>query len=285
MGEEIGSVLNELGLSAGEVKVYLYLAKSGTQKAIEISRNVRIHKVEVYRFLKNLENKGLVESTLERPTRFAAAPFEEVLDDLISKRRRTTTALQEQKGKILKQWKAMNMEKFPSTSERFVVLTGRANVYLKILNLVGHTQREISGITTDVGLLVGERNGVISQGIAEEVERKRAFPVNARLLAPVTAENLELAKSLERMLRNRNIGIDIRHFVINAKFTPRLVIKDDEEAVVFLTPKSVSAAGQEETGLWTNSKAVVSALQALFEGMWKDSKPLTKRINELQKQM
>jgi hypothetical protein len=58
-------------------------------------------KVEVYRFLKNLENKGLVESTLERPTRFAAAPFEEVLDDLISKRRRTTAALQEQKDKIL----------------------------------------------------------------------------------------------------------------------------------------------------------------------------------------
>ncbi len=284
MGEEIGQVLNELGLSTNEVKVYLYLSKSGTQKAIEISKNLQMHKVEVYRFLKNLENKGLVESTLERPIRFAAAPFEEVLDDLISKRRKTITALEEHREKILRQWKSMNMEKMSTASERFVVLSGRENVYSRILNLVRHAQREILGITTDVGLLHGERDGILSQGIAEEAKRSRAGPVCARLLTPVTLENIEIAGSLERMLRDHHVGIDIRHFGTNMKFGPRLVIKDDDEAVVFLTPKYMSAAVQKETGLWTNSKAVVSALQALFEGMWKESKPLTERIKELRQQ-
>ncbi len=284
MSEDVELVMNELGLSENEVKVYLYLSRNGTQKAIEISKDLKIHKVEVYRFLKNLENKGLVESTLERPTRFAAAPFEDVLDDLISKRKKTTTALEEQKEKILKQWKTMNTEKTPATTERFVVLSGRETVYLKILNLVRHAQREILGITTDVGLLHGEREGVLSQGIAAEAERSRAVPVCARLLTPVTTENLEIAKSLERMLEDHRVNIDIRHFGANTKFGPRLVIRDNEEAVVFLTPKYMPAAGQKETGLWTNSNAVVSALQALFEGMWKDSTPLTERINELQKQ-
>jgi sugar-specific transcriptional regulator TrmB len=284
LGEEIEQVLNELGLSINEVKLYLYLSKSGTQKAIEISKNLQMHKVEVYRFLKNLENKGLVESTLERPIRFAAAPFEEVLDDLISKRRKTITELEERREKILGQWKSMNMEKMSTTSERFVVLSGRENVYLRILNLVRHAQREILGITTDVGLLHGERDGILSQGIAEEAERSRAFPVCARLLTPVTLENVEIAESLERMLRDHQVGIDIRHFGTNTKFGPRLVIKDDDEAVVFLTPKYMSAAGQKETGLWTNSNAVVSALQALFEGMWKESKPLAERSKELRKQ-
>ena len=277
-------VLNELGLSAQEAKVYLYLSKSGTQKAIEISKYLKIHKVEVYRFLKNLENKGLVESTLERPTRFAAAPFEEVLDDLISKRRKITTALQDQKEKILRHWDAMNVEKMPVKSERFMVLSGRENVYLKILNLVRHAQREVLGITTDVGLLHGDQNGILSQGITEAAERSRAIPVSARLLTPITKANLEIAKSLERMLRNRGIRVDIRHFTINVKFGPRLVIRDDEEAVVFLTPKYMSAADKEETGLWTNGGAVVSALQALFEEMWRGSKLLTERANELQQQ-
>ncbi len=275
--------MNELGLSANEVKVYLHLSQNGTQKAIEISRNLKIHKVEVYRFLKNLENKGLVESTLERPTRFAAAPFEDVLDDLISKRKKTTIALEEQKEKILKQWKSMNAEKTPTTTERFVVLSGRENVYLRILNLVRHAQKEILGVTTDVGLLLGDRNGILSQGIAEEAQRSRTVPVCARLLTPVTMENLQVAQNLQRMLRDHRVGIDIRHFGTNMKFGPRLVIRDDDEAVVFLTPKYTSAAGQKETALWTNSNAVVSALQALFEGMWKDSTPLTERINELQK--
>ncbi len=86
------------------------------------------------------------------------------------------------------------------------------------------------------------------------------------------------------MLRNRGICIDIRHFTLSVKFGPRLVIRDDEEAVVFLTPKYMSAVDQGETGLWTNSEAVVSALQVLFEEMWRDSKPLTERVNELQQQ-
>jgi hypothetical protein len=46
----------------------------------------------------------------------------------------------------------------------------------------------------------------------------------------------------------------------------------------------MSIAKQEDTGVWTNSKAFVSALQALFEEMWKDSKPLSERITELEKQ-
>ncbi len=229
-----------------------------------------------------MENKGLVESTLERPTRFAAAPFEEVLDDLISKRRKITAALQDQKEKILRHWNAINVEKMPAKSERFMVLSGRENVYLKILNLVRHTQREILGITTDVGLLHGDQNGILSQGVTEAAERSRAIPVTARLLTPVTKTNLGIAKSLEGMLRNHGIRIDIRHFTINIKFGPRLVVRDDDEAVVFLTPKHMSAADQEETGLWTNSEAVVSALQVMFEEMWRDSKPLAERVNELQ---
>src|SRR5512137_2678924 len=171
---------------------------------MEISRNFQMHKVEVYRFLKNLENKGLVESTLERPIRFAAAPFEEVLDDLISERRKTITELEERREKVLRQWKSMNMEKMPTTSERFVVLSCRENVYLRILNLVRLAQTEIWGITTDVGLLHGERDLILSQGIAEEAERSRAVLVCARLLTPVTLENVEIAESLERMLREHH---------------------------------------------------------------------------------
>lgn len=282
MGEEAELVLNELGLSANEVKVYLYLSHSGTQKAIEISRDLQMHKVEVYRFLKNLENKGLVESTLERPTRFAATPFEEVLDDLISKRKRTTTTLEERKEEILRQWKSMSAEKTPATTERFLVLSGKENVNRRILNLVKHSRRELIGITTDVGFMQGDRDGMLE--VAEEAEISGASPARGRFLTSISMENLEVVKSLERVLRDHRVSIDIRHFSTNPKFGPRLVIKDDDEAVILLTPRYMLAAGQNETGLWTNSNAVVSALQALFEGMWKDSTPLVERINELQKQ-
>ncbi len=285
MGAEIEHVLNELDLSAKEVKLYLYLAKSGPQKASVISRSLGIHKVEVYRYLKSLENKDIVESTLERPTRFMATPFEQVLDSLISSRREKTIALQEQKENILRQWNAINSEKLSSPPERFVVLLGRKSLYSRILRAVTHTKREVIGITTNVGLLHGEQNGMISQGIRQIAEKGRVVELGAKLLTPITDQNLQVAQSLERMLRNNRVGIDIRHLNLDTKFAPRFVIRDDDEVVIFLTTKGMSVAGRDETGLWTDSNAVVSAYQALFQEMWKDSKPLSERINELQRQL
>jgi len=284
LGEEINWVLSELGLSAKEVKVYLYAAKRGPQKAIELSKNLKMHKVEVYRFLKNLENKGLMESTLERPTRFTANPFEQVLDSLISEKRKTTAALQEKKKTILNQWKSMNVEKTPGITERFVILSGRKNVYSRMLNLIQRTQREILGITTNAGLIMGDQNGFLSQGITETAERSRDVQVYARLLTQLTKENLEIAKNFVQKLQRHHISIEIGQVDLDAKFAPRLLIRDGDEAVVFLTPRNMSIAKQEDTGVWTNSKAFVSALQALFEEMWKDSKPLSERIKELEKQ-
>lgn len=282
---EIERVLYDLGLSAKEAKLYFYLGKSGPQKASVISRSLGIHKVEVYRYLKSLENKDIVESTLERPTRFVATPFEQVLDSLISSRRKTTAVLQKQKENILRQWNAINSEMSLSPPERFVALLGREGVYSRILRAVKQTKREVLGITTNVGLLYGEQNGILAQGITQMAKEGRAAPVSARLLAPVTNENLKVAKSLEQMLRNNRVCVDIRHLSLDVKFAPRFVVSDDDEVVVFLTTKGMSATCRDETGLWTNSNAVVSAYRALFEGMWKDSKPLSERIGELQRQL
>lgn len=284
MSEQVEWVLNEFGLSEKEVKVYLYLSKSGSQKAIEISRNLKIHKVEVYRFLKSLENKGLVESTLERPTRFAALPLEQILDSLISKRKKITTALQKEKEKILNQWKAMNIEVEPVSTERFVVLSGRENIYLRILNLIQHTQKEIIGITTNLGLLFAGKDGILSQGVKEAVERSRIFQVSTRLITQITSENLEFAQEFLQKFERHSVPAEIRHLSLDAKFAPRLVIRDDDEAIMFLTPKNLSTAVRYETALWTNSKTVVSALQALFEEMWRNSQPLSRRMKQPEKQ-
>ncbi len=280
---EIERILNELGLSAKEAKLYLYLGKSGPQKASVISRSLGIHKVEVYRYLKNLENKDIVESTLERPTRFVATPFEQVLDSLISSRRKTTAVLLEQKENILRQWNAIDSGMPRPSPERFVTLLGRESVYLRILRAVKQTEREVLGITTNVGLLYGEQNGILAQGITQVAKESRAAPPTARLLAPITNANIEVAKSLEQMLRNNRVYINIRHLSLDTKFAPRFVISDNDEVVVFLTTKGMSTTSRDETGLWTNSNAVVSAYRALFEALWKDSKPLSERIGELQR--
>jgi sugar-specific transcriptional regulator TrmB len=66
-----------------EVKVYIYLARTGEHKASEISEALSLHRTETYRILRDLEKRGLVSSVFEKPLKFTAAPFEKALDILI----------------------------------------------------------------------------------------------------------------------------------------------------------------------------------------------------------
>lgn len=282
MGEGIEWVLAERGLSAKEAKLYLHLAKNGPQKAIEISKNLKIHKVEVYRYLRNLENKGLAESTLERPQRFVATPFAQVLDSLIAERKKTSTALENRKRGLLKQWNSMQTEELPETTDRFAAISGRENVYLKINHLLQQTRREVVAITAGFGILKADRSGFLSQTIAELARISRNTDVHARLLTRLTRENFELIRNLRSSLLGRGLPVDIRYLTPDVKFAPRLFIRDEEEAVVFLTPSGIPIDDREQTGLWTNSKAVVGALQTLFEKLWDNSKALPESIKELE---
>ena len=66
MNEFVLEALKDFGLTNKESEVYIYLAKSCIQKAGTISKRLRMHKAQVYRILRNLRSKGLVESTKDR---------------------------------------------------------------------------------------------------------------------------------------------------------------------------------------------------------------------------
>ena len=86
--ETIKEILNEFGLTNREAEIYIFLAKYGVHKGGEISKQTKLPKSLVYRVLKRLERKGVVETTLESPTRFTAMPFETVLEMNIKTKRK-----------------------------------------------------------------------------------------------------------------------------------------------------------------------------------------------------
>ena len=75
--------LTNFGLTEKETEIYIFLAKHGVQRSGEIAKGIKTHRAEIYRMLKSLQIKGLVESTLESPIRFTIVPFETALDSFI----------------------------------------------------------------------------------------------------------------------------------------------------------------------------------------------------------
>jgi sugar-specific transcriptional regulator TrmB len=106
--------LVKLGLSQTDAEVYVFLATKGPQKAREVANALKMHKRQLYRSLKKLQNKGIVSSTAEHPARFSAVPFEKVLDLLLKAKLGEAQRIEQNKEEILSKWQSMIMGDFTS---------------------------------------------------------------------------------------------------------------------------------------------------------------------------
>ncbi len=94
-------VLQELGLTENEAKIYLFLLEKGPSTITEIINKLPIHRVNVYDILKRLGEKGLVSYIIEGKHKYFAATdpsyflkilkekedlFNKILPDLESKK-------------------------------------------------------------------------------------------------------------------------------------------------------------------------------------------------------
>lgn len=86
--KDILKFLQNLGLSKREIQVYLFLAKSGAQSTSFVAKRLKMERVQAYRTFKKLQEKGFIEATLERPTRFTVVPFEALLETYIETKKK-----------------------------------------------------------------------------------------------------------------------------------------------------------------------------------------------------
>jgi predicted transcriptional regulator len=84
--EDIKEVLKSIGLGKNETEVYIDLVKRGLSSVLEISKETKIHRSNVYEALDNLLEKGLIYIvTKEKKKFFYARPANSLLDYLKNK--------------------------------------------------------------------------------------------------------------------------------------------------------------------------------------------------------
>ncbi len=84
--EEYVQILSELGLSHTEAKVYTTLLALKSATANNIHRESNVARQEVYRVLCDLEEKGLIEKVIAKPTKFRPIPAKDTISILLQRR-------------------------------------------------------------------------------------------------------------------------------------------------------------------------------------------------------
>ena len=103
--------LVSLGLSQLDAEVYFFLSNQGPHNGKSITKALKFYKQVIYRSLKKLKEKGIVNSSAERPAVFSSISFEEVLDLFLEVKKQEADALQESREELLSRWQAITKKR------------------------------------------------------------------------------------------------------------------------------------------------------------------------------
>jgi sugar-specific transcriptional regulator TrmB len=276
--ERVLKTLLGFGLTEMDAKVYIFLAKKGLQKAIDIAKSMKMNKEQLYRSLKKLQSKGIVTATLEHPARFSALPFEKALDLFVKAKMEEAQEIKQNKDEILSFFQSIAVKE-TDASARFTVIEGRNVIYSKIQQMIQETKSKLSAISTVPSLMRADQFGLFDVGSEQPLKSEIQF----RFLTEVSEQNIDAMKSLLKEMTNAKISFEGRTPDLGLRLFPRMVIRDEEEAVFFITAKTeVSMTEQDNACLWTNCKALVHAFTAMFEDLWRNSTDIRKKTVEIE---
>jgi sugar-specific transcriptional regulator TrmB/CBS domain-containing protein len=276
--KDITKFLQALGFSKREVQIYMFLAKSGVQSTSFVAKRLKMERVQAYRTFKKLQEKGFIEATLERPTRFTVVPFEKLLAGFIETRKSEVANLNVQKETLLSAWRALSAPESEYAVAKFSIITGKKKIHLKMLDMIGEAKKGILVLTSGAGLIQEDLAGVFDA--IEHPEQKRS--IQLRLLTEISPENLKIVERMDKNFSSNKADVECHHMPIDSKLFPSFTIKDDEEAILYAMSGDVaSTLTLEDEGLWINDRMFISILKGFFSQMWQTSIDASQRIEEL----
>jgi sugar-specific transcriptional regulator TrmB len=263
----IEDALLKFGLSRNEIRVYIYLARSGTRKAREISDALSLHRTETYRILRDLEKRGLISSVLEKPLKFMATPFEETIDTLIKAKKLKIQLLERRKKSLIDIWFSIPQQKVePQNREVFQILEGEEQIILKANEILENTKGEIYVLAPDLDLL-----RLYHSGFTDKLEKFSKKNVKVRLLTNHSPKSRFIADKMKLT--------DVKYVLSSAEEIPSFIISDQEQLLFSIKngndtqdPGTRRRKGRISS-LWTNYEAFVKALKTLFLELWNTELP------------
>jgi sugar-specific transcriptional regulator TrmB len=259
----IEETLSRFGLLKNEIKVYLYLARSGEKKASEIAEAISLHRTETYRILRDLEKKGILFSVFEKPLKFTAIPLDKAIDLLVDAQKMRIKLLEKEKKSLVELWLSIPQPRVENEKkELFQMLQGEQQVALKADELLKRTKKEIQIFAPDYYLAQ-----LYYTDFTDKLKNK-LDKLDITLLienSPKSVffmEQIQWPKQKYRMVKAQNL--------------PCFMISDRKELLIAFHETNAKQANDKKkdrtAAIWTNYNAFVWTLKMLFSKLLETGK-------------
>ena len=261
--------LSRYGLSANEIKTYLYLAGASEKKAAEISETVSLHRTETYRVLRDLEKRGLVLSVFGKPVKFAAVPPYRAIEQLLETQKMRIKLLEKEKADFIALWSSIPKGRMDDVKSREVMqaLEGRPQIVLKATELLKKSKRSVQIFAPDRYLTL------LVQGDFIDCLRRCSYDLETDLLVENSLKS--------RIFCEQTGWANYRCCVRPMKKLPCFMVSDARELLMIYIKDVVDHGNIKRksriAALWTNCLALVESMRVLFSELSGCEKDLPER--------
>jgi sugar-specific transcriptional regulator TrmB len=258
--DESTELLLGLGLTLNQAKVYLAILKLEKTTVGQVARFSKVRREDVYRLLPSLEQMGLVERSLGKPTEVRATLISDSLALLVAEEKKRAeerlTGMRSIVQKLsLKEWKQ------PPLGEEsiYILIAKKKAILAKTSGLIRNSRKEVA--------LIADKGGIMPVLAKFSDEYRLAIKKGAqvRLLFEGDSPDGFLKEQVKRFIGDGDsVHVRFHHEALN-----HFIMSDDKEALI--TTSKESGLG-ESPSLWTNNRNLIGVLRTSFESDWKKAK-------------
>ncbi|MFZ5955107.1 MAG: TrmB family transcriptional regulator [Nanoarchaeota archaeon] len=242
-------LLEEIGFSKGEIKVYFALIELNESTIGPLSKKSKITSAKVYIILEKLIKKGLASYVIKSGTKyFKCAPPEEIINYLDEKNKKIDEQKEELKN-FISQIKSIPKTELKSV-EIYEGFKGLRTIYNDAIKILKENKENFKGFS----LGKEEYNFQDSVNFFKEYDGKRKiFGIKTNLLAP------ESQRSFMKDFTNQDDNIKIKF--IPYSLPTGIIIYGNKVATINWD--------KEPTGFVINSKQIAQSYRNFFNDLWK----------------
>lgn len=250
-------VLVDLGLTPKQARVYWALTKSGSSRTLEISKMSNVARSDVYAALEKLQQLGLVEKIIKKPTEYRTIPLSQGLSHLFRMKADQFEKVRAETEILRDTVRIEEVEKANQTKNpQFVLVPAGRTVIDKIAASIGNAKDNIDLVVSWKRFSRG-----IASTFAESIEKAWSRNVKIRFIVEKPPKS-KTSKEIVRFFREKpNSQIKFIQNHPNTVFG----IYDRKEIFVVVVSKTDL---ESSPALWSDDDALISLAADFFEMLW-----------------
>jgi sugar-specific transcriptional regulator TrmB len=254
-------LLNEIGFTQTQAKVYLALLRMGETDARTLSEKTGKSKPEVYRTIRELQKKSLVQKEITTPTKFIATPLQLGLQILMRQKIQQCTNIQKKIKRFLRNHQSCPLDSPQESEYKLVMVEGRERI-MQMMKLQHDDAHQSVDILTTLQRWL-QILDFCFQDYMEALERK----VNYRVVLEKPAGRMIFPENIKALVAKPNFELRVS---VSPLKTNGAIFDEKEVTFNFYPSKPLG----ESSIIWTNHVSFLSMFQDQFNALWKSARSL-----------